>query len=224
MSSPTITAAVNSSVSLPLRLASLLNSSRIICKTLNEPRHETTVLGVSGQARHLPGCTVTWADLQTNPVSGKACSPTKGGLICLYMQPLLAPQTTEFAICISIYIRLHAVTLLPPPRSLVPRLGLGITWVRQLRSGSCHYPTAATKCNVGRPANKPRQWKSMLTHQGWFNLLIYATITRTTNYRVCNLHIYLYPTPRRHSTTTEEGLRLEISDLGSRGIVLHVSV
>ena len=23
----------------------------------------------------------------------------------------------------------------------------------------------------GRPANKPRQWKSMLTHQGWFKLL-----------------------------------------------------
>ena len=33
----------------------------------------------------------------------------------------------------------------------------------------------------------------MLTHQGWFNLLIYATFTRTTNYRVWNLHIYLYP-------------------------------
>ena len=47
---------------------------------------------------------VTWADLQTNPASGKACSPTKGFLICLYMQPLLVPQTTEFVICISIYI------------------------------------------------------------------------------------------------------------------------
>ena len=107
---------------------------------------------------------VTLTDLQTNPVSGKACSPTKGGLICLHMPPLLASQTTEFVICISIYIRLHAVTLFPPPRSLVPRLGLGNTWVRQLRSGSCHYHTAATKCNVGRLANKPRQWKSMLTH------------------------------------------------------------
>ena len=136
--------------------------------------------------------------MQTNPVSGRACSPTKGGLICLYMQPLLVPQTTEF-VCISTYILLHAVTLLPPPRSLVPRLGLGTTWVRQLRSGSCHYPAAATKCNVGLLANKPRRWKSMLTLQGWFNLLIYATFTRITNYRVCNLHIYLYPTPLRHS-------------------------
>ena len=47
---------------------------------------------------------VTLAAMQTNPVSGKACSPTKDGLICLYMQPLLVPQTTEFVLCISIYI------------------------------------------------------------------------------------------------------------------------
>ena len=33
--------------------------------------------------------------MQTNPVSGKACSPTKGGLICFYMPPLLASQTTD---------------------------------------------------------------------------------------------------------------------------------
>ena len=125
------------------------------------------------------------------PRQWKSMLTHQGGLICLYMQPLLAPQTTEFAyLFISV---LRTVTLLPPPRILVPRLGLGNTWVRQLRSGSCHYPTAATKCNVRRLAKKPCQWKSMLTHQGWFNLLIYATFTRTTNYRVCNLHIYLYP-------------------------------
>ena len=41
----------------------------------------------------------------------------------------------------------YPVTLLPPPRRLFPSLGLGATWVRQLRSGSCHHPTAATKCN-----------------------------------------------------------------------------
>ena len=78
------------------------------------------------------------------------------------------------------------------------------TWVGQLRSGSCHYPTLPPFCNMSRPANKPHQWKSMLTHQGWFNLLIYATFTRITNYRVCNLHIYLYPTPRRHSTNLQQ--------------------
>ena len=66
-----------------------------------------------------------------------------------------------------------------------------------------------TKCNVGRHSNKPNQWNSMLIHQGWFNLLIYATFTPTTNYRVCNLHIYLYPTPRRHITSPSEKSRPE---------------
>ena len=43
----------------------------------------------------------------------------------------------------------YSVTSLPPPppRRLVTSLGLWTTWVRQPRSGSCHYPTAATKCN-----------------------------------------------------------------------------
>ena len=116
----------------------------------------------------------------------------QGWFNLLYMQPLLPSQTTEFVICIPIYIQLHAVTLLPPPRSLVPRLGLGNTWVRQLRSGSCHYPTAATKCNVGRHANKPRQWKSMLTHQGWFNLLYMQPLlpSQTTEFVIC-ISIYI---------------------------------
>ena len=110
--------------------------------------------------------------------------------------------TTNYRVCnLHIYLYLAPpVTLLPPVRSIVPRLGLGITWVRQLRSGSCHYPTAATKCNTSLQANKPHRWKSMLTHQGWFILLIYATFTGTTNYRVCNLHIYLYLAPRTHTS------------------------
>ena len=33
---------------------------------------------------------------------------------------------------------------------------------------------------------------------------IYATFTRTTNYQVCHLHIYLYPTPSRHITSPSE--------------------
>ena len=40
-------------------------------------------------------------------------------------------------------------------------------------------------------------------------LLIYASFTPTTNYRVCNLHIYLYPTPRRHITSPSEKSRPE---------------
>ena len=126
------------------------------------------------------------------PVSGKSCSPTKGGLICLYMLPLLVSHTTAFVICISVYIRILAITLLPLREVSSRDLAWELAWVRQLRSGSCHYRTAATKCNVSLLANKPRQWKSMLTHQGWFNLLIYATFNRITNYRVCNFHIYLY--------------------------------
>jgi hypothetical protein len=54
----------------------------------------------------------------------------------------------------------NVVTLLSPPRSLVPRLGLGNLWVRQLKSGSClHPPTLATKCNVFK-AHKPYRWKA----------------------------------------------------------------
>ena len=50
--------------------------------------------------------------------------------------------------CINVFYKGdYPVTLLPPPRRLGPSLGLGTTWVRQLRSGSCHHPTAATKCN-----------------------------------------------------------------------------
>ena len=40
----------------------------------------------------------------------------------------------------------------------------GTTWVRQPRSGGCHHPTAATKCNEqpSQSHSKPRRWKSML--------------------------------------------------------------
>ena len=80
----------------------------------------------------------------------------QGWFTVLYSQYLLASQSFEFEICIlqalnMLLIRFskdgYPVTLLPPPRRLVPSLGQGTTWVRQLRSGSCHYPTAATKCN-----------------------------------------------------------------------------
>ena len=49
----------------------------------------------------------------------------------------------------------YPVILLPPPRRLAPSLGLWTTWVRQPRSGGCHHPTAATKCNDSRA--KPQQ-------------------------------------------------------------------
>ena len=84
----------------------------------------------------------------------------------------------------------YSVTLLPPPRRLAPSLGLWTTWVRQLRSGSCHHPTAATKCNeqpsqatetpsVEKHAHPPRvvYWA------------MYLTVTLITKFRVSNLHI-----------------------------------
>ena len=75
-------------------------------------------------------CNVQPSQATANPVGGKACSSTKGGLL------RYIPKGG------------YPVTLLLPPRRLVPSLGLRTTWVRQLRSGSCHYPTAATKCNM----------------------------------------------------------------------------
>ena len=60
----------------------------------------------------------------------------------------------------------YPVTLLPPPRRLVPSLGLGTTWVRQPRSGSCHYPTAATKCNVQPSHRNPVGGKACSSTKG----------------------------------------------------------
>ena len=78
-----------------------------------------------------------------------------GWFTALYTQHLLDSQSFEFEICI-----LQALNM--PLNKYVastyfskggyPVKLLGKTWVRQLRSGSCHYPTAATKCN-----EQPRQ-------------------------------------------------------------------
>ena len=75
----------------------------------------------------------------------------QGWLTALYTQHLLDSQSLEFG---NLHISKggYPVTLLRPPRRLVPSLGLGTKWERQPRSGSCHYPIAATKCNV-----QPRQ-------------------------------------------------------------------
>ena len=97
-------------------------------------------------------------------------------------------------------------------------LCISINWVRHdfflisvspIPSRYIHFVEGQRICNVSRLANKPRQWKSMLIHHGWFNLVIYATFTPTTNYRVCNLHVYLYPTPRCHITSPSEKSRPE---------------
>ena len=84
----------------------------------------------------------------------------QGWFTALYTQHFLDSQSFEFEICMLQALNMplircttyffkggYPVTLLPPPRRLAPSLGLGTTWVRQPRSGSCHYLTAATKCN-----------------------------------------------------------------------------
>ena len=80
----------------------------------------------------------------------------QGWFTALYIQHLLDSQSFEFELCILQALNMplirwckggYHVTLLPPPRRLVPSLGLGTTWVRQLQSGTCHHPTTATKCN-----------------------------------------------------------------------------
>ena len=84
----------------------------------------------------------------------------QGWFTALYTQHKLDSQSFEFEICILQALNMplirctnvfykgdYPVTLLPPPRRLVPSLGLGTTWVRQPRSGGCHHPTSDTKCN-----------------------------------------------------------------------------
>ena len=80
-----------------------------------------------------------------NPVGGKACSFTKGGLL-RYIPNTRSSQSLEFEICISPReaIPLHYF----PLREDSPRvLAWKLHGYRHLRSGSCHHPTAATKCN-----------------------------------------------------------------------------
>ena len=105
----------------------------------------------------------------------------------------------------AIYLTLTLITkfrvsnLLPLPRRLVPSLGLGTTWVRQLRSGSCHHPTAATKCNE-RPS-QATETPSVEKHAHPPRVVycaIYLTLTLITKFRVSNLHI----TTRLYSANT----------------------
>ena len=128
----------------------------------------------------------------------------QGWFTALNTQHLLDSQSLEFLICILLPANMplirctnvfykgdYPVTLLPPsPRRLAPSLGLGTTWVRQLRSGSCHHPTAATKCNVSR--TKPQQTPSVEKHAHPPRVVYcakYPTLTRFTKSRVSNLHI-----------------------------------
>ena len=103
----------------------------------------------------------------------------QGWFTALYTQHLLDSKSLEFEICILQALNMplirctnvfskggYPVILLPPPRGLVPSLGLGTTWVRQLLSGSIPPPSPNVTSH-----SKPRCWKSMLIHQGWLTAL-----------------------------------------------------
>ena len=84
----------------------------------------------------------------------------------------------------------YPVTLLPPLGRLAPSLGLGTTWVRRPRSGGCHHPTAATKCNVQSSlAPKTPSVEKHAHPPRVVYCAIYPTLTRFTKSRVSNLHI-----------------------------------
>ena len=103
-------------------------------------------------------------------------------LICI-----LLPANMPLMRCTNVFYKGdYPVTLLPPPR----RLGPGTTWVRQLRSGSCHHPTAATKCN--EQPSQATETPSVEKHAHPPRVVycaIYLTLTLITKFRVSNLHI-----------------------------------
>ena len=80
----------------------------------------------------------------TNPISGKASSPIEGGLLCyiLFTYSLHKVSSLKFA-----YLFIAHRYITSPSEKTRPESWPKTKWVRQLRSGSCHYSTAATKCN-----------------------------------------------------------------------------
>ena len=78
----------------------------------------------------------------------------------LFSQQLLDSQSLESPICILQALNMPLIRctnvffqgwlsrhITFPSEKTRPESWPGNTWVRQLRSGSCHYPTAANKCN-----------------------------------------------------------------------------
>ena len=92
-------------------------------------------------------CTFPWyCNLQignparTTPVNRKLKPELRGVHSAIYTPPFSYPSGNGKP-HLHIIKRSRNVTLLSPPRSFDPKLGLGDLWVRQLRSGSCHCPT-----------------------------------------------------------------------------------
>ena len=124
---------------------------------------------------------VTIAELShSKPRRWKSMLIHQGWFTALYTQHLLDSPSLEFEICI--FPREAIPSHYIPLREDSSRvLALGLTWVRQLRSGSCHHPTAATKCNDSRA--KPQQTPSVEKNAHQPRVVycaIYPTLTRFT--------------------------------------------
>ena len=78
----------------------------------------------------------------------------QGWFTALYTLHLLDSQSFKFLICILQALNMPLIRctnvffqgrlsrhITSPTKKTVTSLGLGTTWVRQLRSGSCHHPT-----------------------------------------------------------------------------------
>ena len=125
----------------------------------------------------------------------------QGWFTALYTQHLLVSQSFEFEnlhITSTEYAAntlhqrfskgVYPVTLLPPPRRLVPSLGLGTTWVRQPGLAVVIIPPLPPNVTCSR--NKPQQTPSVEKHAHPPRVVycaIYSTLTRFTKFRVCIL-------------------------------------
>ena len=114
----------------------------------------------------------------------------QGWFTALFTQHLLNSQYLEFEICI--FPREATPSHYFPLREDSSRV---LAWglhgqVRQLRYGSCHYPTAATKCNVqpSRATENPVGGKACSSTKGGL-LRLYPTLTQFTTY-VCLLYYH----------------------------------
>ena len=89
-------------------------------------------------------CNEQSSQATSNPVGGKACSSTKGNITALYTKHSIHKFSSLKFAYFQWRLSRHITS---PSEKTRPESLPGTTWVRQPRSVSCHYPTAATKCN-----------------------------------------------------------------------------
>ena len=111
----------------------------------------------------------------------------------LYIRRNSLHNETGNLICINVPQTLHNS---PFEKTRPESRTMGITWVRQLRSGSCHHPTAATNVTNHKDTITSVQWKTLsITKRVWC-LYIYADILyhNVTGNQICiNVTILLLP-------------------------------